>query len=116
MSQYFFNNASFYNLIDLFFIRYKEGFQYWCWSRGDYNETDLRQQPINLNLRVEKFTSFSTSFFYNPRNRSIKCNSPEEWAENWIHVGDQWNSPKVPCSINAALVATFEWYYWSDTL
>ena len=52
---------------------------------------------------MEEFTSFSTSFFFNSTNRSIKCNSLEEWAENWINVGDQWNSPKVPCSINDAL-------------
>ena len=71
---------------------------------------DLKQLPITLDIREEGFKSFNTSFFYNQRNRSIKCNSHEEWADNWIDVSDQFHPPiDFPCSSNISAVPYFEW-------
>ena len=103
------------NVLILFFIRY-EIFDFWCWSRRDYIETDLRQVSITLNFREEVFTSFNTSFFYNQTSKSIKCNSQDEWAENWIDVSHQWSYPRVPCSTNVAPVATFDWEPYSKRM
>ena len=76
----------------------------------DYDETDLRKLPITLNLREEVFGPFSTSFFYNQKNKSLKCNSPEEWATNWTVVSDQWHTAhNVPCSTNISPIASFDW-------
>ena len=83
---------------------------FWCWSRRDYNEKDLRQLPITLDIREEIFTSFNASFLYNQSNKSIKCNSHEEWAENWIDVSDPIHPPtSVPCFTNISAVGYFEW-------
>ena len=72
-----------------------------------------------MNFReVEVFPSFSASFFYkqNQTSKSIKCNSSEEWAENWIDVSHQWSYPRVPCSTNVAPVATFDWEPYSKRM
>ena len=102
---------------NVFFIRHEDHFDFWCWSRKEYNETDLRQLPITLNFREEIFTPFSTSFFYNQTSQSIKCNSPEEWARNWIDASDLFHPPKkVPCSTNVVPVVTFTWDPFSKKL
>ena len=83
---------------------------FWCWSRKDYNETDLRQLPITMNFREEIFGPFSTSFFYNQTSKSVQCNSSEEWAKNWTYVGGQWpDAHNVPCSTNIYPIASFDW-------
>ena len=104
------------NVLILFFIRY-EIFDFWCWSRRDYIETDLRQVSITLNFREEVFTSFNTSFFYNQTSKSIKCNSQDEWAESWIDVSDTWHPPSnIPCSTNVSAVAVFDWFSFQQKL
>ena len=101
----------------LFFIRYEGRLDFWCWSRRDYNEIDLRKLPITLNFREEEFMPFTTSFFYNQTSKCVKCNSPEKWAENWIDVSDPWNSPdNVPCPTNTTPIATFDWNTYSKKL
>ena len=84
----------------------------------DYSEQDIKQVPITLNFREEVFTPFTTSFFYNQTSRSIKCNSPEEWGENWIDVSNQWYPPdNIPCSTNVTpVVAAFDWHPYSNKL
>ena len=63
-----------------------------------------------MNFREEVFTSFTTSISYNQTSKSIKCNSHEEWAENWIDVSDPFHSPvQVACSTNENAVAYFTW-------
>ena len=94
----------------IFFIRYEGRLDFWCWSRRDYNEIDLRQLPITLNFREEEFLPFTTSFFYNQTSRSIKCNSSEEWADNWVDVSSNFYDPEnIPCPTNVGTVGYFDW-------
>ena len=103
-------------IYELSFLRYVDSFNFWCWSRRDYNETDLRQLPITMNFREEVFTSFTTSISYNQTSKSIKCNSHEEWAENWIDVSNQWNNVNIPCYTNVSPIATLTWIPFSKTM
>ena len=83
----------------------------------DYNETELRQLPITLNFREVVFTSFSTSFLYNQTSKSIKCNSTEEWAKNWIDVSNMWEPHNsVVCSTNVSSIAYFQWDPYGNNL
>ena len=104
-------------LIDwiILFIRYENGSYFWCWSRKDIDETDLKQMPIILNFREEGFMPFSTSFFYNQTTKSIKCNSHEDWAENWIDVSDLFHPPEfIRCPTNVFdTIVYFSWEPWN---
>ena len=70
-----------------------------------------------MDSREEVFTSLDTSFFYNQTSKSIKCNSHEQWGQNWIDVSDPFHSPDhVPCSTNENAVAYFSWDSYPNRL
>ena len=57
-------------------------------SRRDYNQTMLKKIPISTSyVSVGKmYQAFSTYFKTNGTH--IKCNSNEEWAQDWFLLDD----------------------------
>ena len=79
--------------------------QYWCLSRRDYSQTDLKNIPISTSyIGGRMIEEFSTYFETNGTH--VKCYSNEEWAQQWFELGFYWGAP---CNTNITFVATIGW-------
>ena len=84
--------------------------QYYCWSRKDIDENDLKNVTIaTANVYDHELAAminkpFSTQFKFNGSH--FKCDSEESWANRSFYASTWFF---MPCATNSIPAAVFYW-------
>ena len=80
-------------------------YKFWCWSRGDVKEADIKKYPIttsfveDLELQELIFNHpFTISYRFNGSH--FQCNVDELWNDSWFNNTADSTSP---CITNTSL-------------
>ena len=76
---------------------------YWCWSRRDFSDSDLKKIPITRSVNDDIVTEKLTITFENNATH-IRCNG--KWPREWMGL-HQLHS--MPCETSTFPIAYVDW-------